>query len=99
MEAICNKVIIKADPVETTTESGIILGGANYERDEKSVCTTGVIVDYGPAAWLDPIMGGKSPVEVGDRVVYAKYSGKFITNPDDNEEYVIINDDAIQVKL
>jgi len=99
MEAILNRVIIKPDDVETVSEGGIIMGGANYERNEKAQCTTGTIVDFGPSAWLDPIMGGVPPVERGDRVVYAKYAGKFITNPEDGEEYVVINDDAIQVKL
>lgn len=97
MEALGNRVIIKADEVEKMTESGILL--ALNERDEKASCTTGKIIDFGPSAWLDPIMGGEPWVKKGDRVVYAKYSGKFITNPDDGEEYVVVNDDAIQVKL
>jgi len=99
MIALGNRVIVKPDDVETVSEGGILLGGANYERNEKAQCTTGTIVDFGPSAWLDPLMGGEPWVEKGDRVVYAKYAGKFITNPEDDEEYVVINDDAIQVKL
>lgn len=97
MIALGNRVIILPDPVEVESKSGIIL--TLDEKSERSLTTTGTIVDYGPAAWLDPIMGGEPWVEKGDRVVYAKYSGKFFTNPEDDTEYVCVNDDAIQVKL
>ena len=97
MEALGNRVIILPDPVETTSKSGIIL--TLDEKGERSLTTTGTVVDYGPAAWLDPIMGGEPWVEKGDRVVYAKYSGKFFNDPKDGTEYVCVNDDAIQVRI
>lgn len=97
MECLGNRVIILPDPVETTTASGIVL--TLDEKGERSLTTTGTVVDYGPAAWLDPIMGGEPWVDKGDRVVYAKYSGKFFTNPEDDIEYVCVNDDAIQVRI
>ena len=97
MECLGNRVIVLPDPVETTSESGIIL--TLDEKGERSLTTTGTVVDYGPAAWLDPIMGGEPWVERGDRVVYAKYSGKFFVNPEDDVEYVCVNDDAIQVRI
>lgn len=97
MEALGNRVILLPDPVEKETSSGIIL--AVDERAEKSQTSSGTVVDFGPAAWLDPAMGGEPWVDIGDKVIYAKYSGKFITNPEDGEEYVVVNDDAIQVRL
>jgi len=97
IEALGHRVIIKPDPVETMSQGGIVL--ALDERREKSETSTGIVIDYGPAAWLDPAMGGEPWVEKGDHVVYAKYAGKFITDPDDNVEYVVINDDAIQARI
>ena len=99
MEALGNKVIVAPKDVETISEGGIIMGGANFERNERAECSEGTVVDIGPSAYLDPIMGGEPWVKVGDKVIYAKYSGKFIKNPEDDKEYVVINDDAIQVKL
>lgn len=97
LEPLGNRVIVLPDPVETKTQSGIIL--ALDERREKSETSTGTVVDFGPSAWLDPLLGGEPWCEKGDRVVYAKYSGKFVTDPDDNTEYVVINDDAVQARI
>lgn len=99
MEVLGQRVLIKADSVEKVSAGGIILGGDNYERTEKSETTTGRVIDIGQGAYLDPALGGKPWVKVGDHVVYAKYSGKFVIDPEDEEEYVVINDDAIQCIL
>lgn len=96
-EPFFNKVIILPDPVESTSKGGIILN--LDERTEKAACSTGTVVDWGPSAFLDPILGGESPVKKGDRVIYAKYSGKYFTDPDDDKEYVVLNDDALQVRI
>lgn len=97
IDPLGHRVIIFPDPVETKTASGIIL--ALDERQEKAACSTGTIVDFGPSAWLDPALGGEAWCKKGDRVVYAKYSGKFVIDPEDEKEYVVINDDAIQARI
>ena len=100
LEALGNRVIIKPDPIEQVSEGGIVFAQTKtFMREEKAATSTGTVVDYGPAAWLDPIMGGVPWVEKGDHVAYARYSGKFLTDPDDDIEYVVINDDAVQVKI
>lgn len=97
IEPLGHRVIIFPDPVEEVSKGGIILH--LDERQEKAACSSGTVVDFGPSAWLDPALGGKPWVKKGDRVVYAKYSGKFITDPDDEKEYVMVNDDAIQARI
>lgn len=100
LEALLNRVIVKPDPIEEVSAGGILIAQTDsYVRQEKSETSTGVIVDIGPAAWLDPVLGGEPCCEIGDRVVYAKYSGKFVTDPDDGEEYSVINDDAVQARI
>lgn len=96
LEALGNRVIIKPE-IEEVSKGGIVL--ARDERIAKSETSTGIVVGIGPSAWLDPILGGEPWCQLGDRVVYAKYSGKFVTDPEDNLEYVVINDDAIQARL
>jgi len=100
LEALGNRVIIKPDPIEKVTSGGIVIAQTeNYMREERAATSTGVVVGFGEAAWLDPAMGGEPWVDVGDRVVFARYAGKFVTDPDDDEEYVVINDDAIQARV
>ena len=97
LEALGPRVIVLPDPVEEISKGGIFL--ALDERKEKAGTSTGTIVGIGPSAWLDPALGGEPWCEIGDRIVYAKYSGKFVTDPDDEKEYVVINDDAVQARI
>lgn len=99
MKALGNRVIIRPDPVEQKSDGGIIIHTDAQMGSERQLTTTGIVVDFGPAAWLDPIMGGKPWVEIGAHVVYAKFSGKEFINPEDDIEYVCVNDDAIQVEI
>ncbi len=101
-EALGNRVVILPDSDinssgEEVSASGIVTKTAKQVSEYRDQTTTGIVVDFGPAAWLDPVMGGEPWVKKGDRVVYAKYSGKdFVV---DDIEYVCVNDDAIQVRL
>lgn len=100
IEALGNRIIIKPDPIEEVSEGGIVIAATeNYVRSEKAATSTGTVADIGPAAWLDPILGGEPWVNIGDRVVFAKYAGKFVEDPETKEEYVVINDDAIQARV
>ncbi len=100
LEALGNRVIIKPDPIEEVSKGGIVIAQTEtYLREEKAATSTGVIIGFGPAAWLDPILGGEPWCEPGDQVVFARYSGKYVIDPDDGLEYVVINDDAIQARI
>lgn len=100
LEALGNRIIISPDDIEKVSEGGIVFAQTeSFLRQEKSETCTGIVVGIGPSAWLDPIMGGKPWVELGAHVVYAKYAGKFVTDPEDGEEYVVTNDDAIQARI
>jgi co-chaperonin GroES (HSP10) len=100
LEALGNRVIIKPDSIEEVTAGGIVIAQTEtYLREEKAATSTGEVIGFGEAAWLDPAMGGEPWVEVGDKVVFARYAGKYVINPDDGVEYVVINDDAIQARI
>ena len=99
MEVLGNRVVILPDEVETMSQGGIITMTDAQIQGYRDQTTTGVVIDYGPAAWLDPIMGGEPWVNKGDRVVYAKHAGKLFKVPGDDKEYVCVNDDALQVRI
>ena len=98
---IGNRVLIETEEVkeERVSDGGIIIH-VNKKDDELVTRTTyGTIVDYGPTAWLKPELGGEPPCGVGDRVVYARHGGKFITLPDDERKYILVYDEDVLMIL
>jgi co-chaperonin GroES (HSP10) len=92
-----HRVLVKPDSVETRSAGGIYLNPD--ERKEKAAIITGTIIDIGATAWKDPGLGGFSWAEIGDKVSYAKYGGKFMIDPENGSELVILNDEDIICKL
>lgn len=85
-----HRILIRPLEIEEKTASGIIVStGAMVER-EQMANTTGEVIDVGSEAndWC----------VVGDRVVFAKYSGLLYLGKD-GKQYRIINDDNIVATL
>lgn len=90
-----HRVIIKPDPVEEKSKGGIVVVATEQEeRMQKAGNMKGTIISVGPTAWR-AFDDGKPWAKEGDRVYYAKYAGKFIVDPETEEEYVICNDEDI----
>jgi co-chaperonin GroES (HSP10) len=51
----------------------------------------GIVLSIGPTAWND--FGGTPWCKVGDEIVFAKFSGKFIK--DEDVELVVLNDEDV----
>jgi chaperonin GroES len=83
------RVLIEPESGEKTTESGIVI--PQRERIEQE---TGTIVSVGPLAWQDHADGTHWANE-GDRVVYAKYGGKMVKDPDTGIDYRLVNDEDV----
>jgi len=58
----------------------------------KASVDMGTVYQVGPTAFRD---FGDTPVSVGDTVAYVKNSGKFIKDPYDQKEYLVLNDEDI----
>lgn len=93
---LLHSVLIKPDEVETKTESGIIIPDMVADKERKAV-EYGTIVTVGPRAFIDY---GRDPtiLKGGDRVSFARYSGKVIKDVDDTE-FVLVNDIDILAKI
>ena len=87
------RIILLPDPVAEKTKGGIILTDTTKEN-EKMQNVTGTVVAIGPNA---DVMFESGPLDIGDRVVYAKHSGIFIDG-DDGIEYRLANDEDIFAK-
>lgn len=86
------RVVIKPDEVEEKTSSGIVL--ALDKKLEQGGTFKGVILNIGPEAFK-AFGSGEPWAKVGDRVIHARYAGKRVTDPETNEDVVILNDDDI----
>lgn len=104
MKAVGHRLIIRPKPLETKTESGIVISYGDKEKLHKSGVEEGTVVDIGPMAWKNPDLGYGSPdwqpwVKIGEKVIYAKYSGKLTTDPETGEDLLVINDTDVQASL
>jgi chaperonin GroES len=80
---IGDRVVVKPDPEEQKTRSGIVLPDTAKEKPSE-----GTVIAVGTGRILDN--GTKVPVEVkiGDKIIYSKYGGTEVKI--DGEEYIIL---------
>ena len=87
IKPLADNVVIKATEAEETTKSGIVLTSAAKEKPQVAE-----VVAVGPGGLVDG-KEVKMTVNVGDRVIAAKYSGTEIKI--DGEEYTILRQSDI----
>lgn len=61
------------------------------ERKEQANVDKGTVLQIGPNCHEDYV----GDVKVGDVVGFAKFGGKFVTDPDNDELFLIINDEDV----
>jgi chaperonin GroES len=89
---IGDRVVVKPEPEEQKTKSGIVLPDSAKEKPSE-----GKVVSVGTGRILDN--GQKVPLEVkvGDNIIYSKYGGTEVKI--DNEEYIILSErDILAIK-
>lgn len=92
IEPVGFNVLVEPDSGERVSEGGIVLPGTSRMEQD-----TGVLVAVGPLAWSD--FEGPPWAEVGDRVMFARYGGKFVTDPETGREYKLMNDKDLNAIL
>ena len=89
---IGDRVLIKPDPEEMKTKSGIVLPDSAKEKPSE-----GTVIAIGSGKLLDNGQKVALEVKVGDKVIYSKYGGT--ETKIDNEEYVIVSErDILAIK-
>ena len=83
IKPLADNVVIQATEAEETTKSGIVLTSSAKEKPQIAV-----VVAVGPGGVVDG-KEVKMTVNVGDKVIAAKYSGTDIKIED--EEYTILH--------
>lgn len=87
MKPISDRVVVKPAPAEEKTKGGIIIPDTAKEKPQK-----GEIIAVGPGK-----EGVKMTVQIGDTVLYGKYSGQDLHY--DGKDYLIMREDDILVVL
>ena len=80
-----DRVVIKPEPLEVKTKSGIVLPDSAKEKPHE-----GTVVAVGPGRVLDNGQRLTLEVKVGDMILYAKYGGTEVKL--DGEEFVILSE-------
>lgn len=88
------KVLVRPDPVEEKTKGGILLPDGTRERD-KFATTRGTLIAHGPNAFAE--WGYDNAIPLGARVIFAQYAGLRVRG-DDNEEYLVMNDEDLVIR-
>ena len=73
-------------------ELGFALPDSEQYARAKASVDMGTVVQIGPTAFPD---SDQCPLAVGMTVAYVKNSGKFVKDPFDGKEYLILNDEDI----
>ena len=88
VQPLDDRVVIEQSAAEEKTAGGILLPDAAKEKPQR-----GTIVAVGPGKLLDDGTRAAPTVEVGDTVVYGKYSGNEIKVS--GVKYVIVRESDI----
>jgi co-chaperonin GroES (HSP10) len=99
IEVILNRVLVKPEElkrehkVEGTEVSIVLARGDMGEKQAERSRVEGTVVAIGPTAYTD--LCDTPPIAKGDHVVFARYSGVFVTDPETKETLVVLNDSDV----
>ena len=100
IEPVLHRILIKQDRLEETNQDylkmksiGLVLPHTDDHKRAQASVDTGTVVAVGGTAFRD--FGTTSPIAIGDKIGYARFAGKFITDPVSQEEFVALNDEDV----
>jgi chaperonin GroES len=91
LQPLGDRVVIKAIEREEITKGGIVLPDTAKEKPQE-----GEVVAVGPGRLTEDGKRIEMEVQVGERVIYAKYAGTEIRL--DDEEFIILRESDILAK-
>lgn len=83
-----HRVLILPEQIEEKTEAGIILHTSSQKSREEMAQINGIVIELGNTCYNDQQFPW---CDVGDKVIFGKYSG-LIYDGQDGKKYRIIND-------
>lgn len=100
IKPVLHRILVKPDDIlekdkhlRKAKELGLFLHQDEHNREQAAV-DEGTVVAMGETAFLD-FKVSEVPIQVGDKIVYARYAGKTIVDPADEVKYVALNDEDV----
>ena len=102
-----HRVVIKqekledADPTyKKAAQLGIMIADSDDKKRDQAGLDVGIVIQVGVGAFVEFNKNQGQPAHAawcveGDKVAFAKYSGKTVIDPDDGEKYLVLNDEDI----
>jgi co-chaperonin GroES (HSP10) len=109
-----HRLLLKVEKLQEVDEvyrsahrAGIVIAEDHEEhRRAKASLDKGTVISIGPDAWKafhnNSNLNGEEFVpwcKVGDFIAFAKYSGKMLEDPEDKQQYIVINDEDVVAVL
>ncbi len=95
---VLHRILVKPQSLEEVNEDvkyarriGIEIAGINEKLAQASV-DQGIVVSIGTTAFKD--FGTDSPIQIGDKIAYARHAGKHIKDIN-GDEYLLLNDEDV----
>lgn len=89
-------VLVRPDSATNDLKNEMIAIPDSVLDRQRIEVTTGTLIATGQLAWKGVQGGNDEPwANVGDHVVYAKYGGKLITDPETGEKVILLLDKDI----
>lgn len=100
-----HRVVVKQEKLEEVDpaykkaiKAGIVIADTEDKKREQAGLDKGTVISVGPGAFVEfnRNQDTNEPwCKAGDRIAFAKYSGKTVVDPDDHEVYMVINDEDV----
>lgn len=97
---ILHRILVKQNKLEEThadyiraSKAGLIIPDHPDKQRAQAGVDIGTVVAIGPTAFKD--YGVDCPIAVGQTIAFARFGGKVVKDPKDNQEYVLLNDEDV----
>jgi len=95
LQPLGTAVLVKPYKVEAVSAGGIIIADEAVKRDQLAE-QKAMVIEAGPRAWFAE---GAPRAIPGDRIFFSKWAGYSTKGPADGEEYRVVNDSDIFMKI
>lgn len=97
---VLHRILIKQDKLEETDtaykkmrELNLVMPDGEDKTRKQAGVDRGTVIAIGATAYKD--FHTEPPIEVGDKIAYARFSGKVVNDPETGEEFILLNDEDI----